>query len=343
VASRVINYSGAIPLDLDLLNTNKNMMIALGMLAQAVFGTSTVADGLAVTPTSPASMTVNVAAGSIYSIQNVDNTAFGSISADTTHQIQKQGINLGTLNLSCPAPGTPGQSINYLVQAIFQETDGGSTVLPYYNASNPAVAYSGPANAGTPNFTVRQGQCSINVLAGTAAATGSQTTPAPTAGYTPLYVVTVANGATTITSGNIAVSTSAPFFTKLPAIATSGGSLMIANNLSDLGSLATALTNLGFVKSLGSSGYQKLPGGLIVQWGTLTTGGSGSDAVTFPITFPNACFGVYPAINDPVLIQNTLGTRVPTTSGVNIISYISYSAGSPTGSGCLFRYTAIGY
>lgn len=46
-----------------------------------------------------------------------------------------------------------------------------------------------------------------------------------------------------------------------------------------------------FGSSLGSSGYQKLPGGFIVQWGRATHPGSGSGGVnfSFPITFPVAC------------------------------------------------------
>lgn len=50
-----------------------------------------------------------------------------------------------------------------------------------------------------------------------------------------------------------------------------------------------------FASSISSSGYQKLPSGLIVQWGNFTTGSS-PVAVTFPIAFPNGCttlaFGV---------------------------------------------------
>lgn len=41
-------------------------------------------------------------------------------------------------------------------------------------------------------------------------------------------------------------------------------------------------------KSLASSGYQKLAGGLIMQWGFVTT----NSTVTFPIAFPTQCFGV---------------------------------------------------
>ena len=36
---------------------------------------------------------------------------------------------------------------------------------------------------------------------------------------------------------------------------------------------------------LATSGYQRLPGGLILQWGLATNG-----TITFPIAFPNACF-----------------------------------------------------
>lgn len=44
----------------------------------------------------------------------------------------------------------------------------------------------------------------------------------------------------------------------------------------------------GSNQSLSSSGYQKLPGGLVIQWGRITSGSS----ATFALTFPNACFQV---------------------------------------------------
>ena len=217
---RQIIQIGAIPLDIDQLNQSKNVMIGLGMALQAILGTSTLVDGLACTPTSPASMQVHVAPGSIYTYGNVDNTAYGSVAADTAHQIVKQGINLGQLTFTLTAPVTTGFSVNYLVQAIYQDTDTGATVLPYYNSSNPSTAYNGPGNSGTSQNTVRQGQCVVSVIAGTAAATGSQTTPAPTTGYTGLFVITVANGATTVVSGNISQVAGAPFIAnKLTALA----------------------------------------------------------------------------------------------------------------------------
>lgn len=46
-----------------------------------------------------------------------------------------------------------------------------------------------------------------------------------------------------------------------------------------------------FPSSLAASGYQKLPSGLIIQWGVNNASPAGS-AVTFPITFPASCYVV---------------------------------------------------
>ena len=188
---RVINYPGAIPLDTDLLQTNKNTMIALGYAMQAILGTGTYVDGLACTPTSPPSLGVSVGTGSIYSLAGIDATAYGTLAADTADQILKQGIVIGSTPFTITPPSTSGQSVVYLVQAQFQEVDGGSVVLPYYNASNPAVAYSGPGGSGLAQNTNRQGKCILSLKVGTIAPTGSQVSPAPDAGYTGLWTITV--------------------------------------------------------------------------------------------------------------------------------------------------------
>lgn len=207
---RQLVYPGQIPLETDLLNTNRYAMIGLAKLAAAMLGTNTVVNGLACAPTSPASLQVNVGAGEIYYLTSVDATAYSSLAADTTDQIVKQGLSMATQALSCPAPGTAGYSINYLIEAAYADTDANSVILPYYNASNPSQAYSGPNNTGTAQYTIRKGACNLVAKAGTAATTGTQTTPAPDSGYVGLYVVTVANGQTTITSGNITKYTNAP-------------------------------------------------------------------------------------------------------------------------------------
>ena len=215
---RQIVYPGAIPLETDLLNAQKDALVALAMACQAVLGTTTVVDGLACAPTSPASLSVNIGPGSIYSQAVIDGSAYSSLAADS-RTIVKQGISLNTTTLTFTPPGTVGYSQNFLIEVAYLDQDGGSTVLPYYNASNPAVAYSGPANAGTAQYTTRQGLISIQTKAGVAAPSGTQTTPSVDAGYTALYVVTLAYGATSISAGNISTISTAPFLTpKLPAL-----------------------------------------------------------------------------------------------------------------------------
>jgi hypothetical protein len=214
---RLIQYTGAIPRVLDILLSNKNAMLADSFLARAVLGGATWVHGLGIAPTSPASLQVTIGAGSIYALDTVDATAYGDLGTDS-HVVLKQGILADPVTLTITPPSTAGYSQVFLVQAILQNADSGSTVLSYYNASNPAVPYAGPANSGTSQNTLRQAKCTIALKAGAAAATGSQTTPSPDAGYTGLYAITVANGQTSITSANWATLATAPFFPTLPSI-----------------------------------------------------------------------------------------------------------------------------
>ena len=216
---RQIVYPGAIPLETDLLNSNRNVLVALAKLAQAVWGTSSASTplvhGLACTPTTPASLQVSVAPGQIYAVEDLDATAYSSLAADTTDLILKQGIVLASTSFTLTPPVSTGQSVVYLIEAAYEDVDGGAVTLPYYNASNPAQAYAGPNNSGVAQNTVRQGQCVLELKAGIAANTGSQTAPSADPGFTPLWTVTVANGQTQITSANIAQVAGAPFLAGL--------------------------------------------------------------------------------------------------------------------------------
>lgn len=207
---RPINYPGQVPLETDLLLTNQSVMVGLAKLSQAIFGTGGMATGFGTTQTVVPSLNVLVAPGEIYSQQNLEATAVSSLPQDTAHLIVKQGILLDAATVAIAPPGTPGFSINYLIQVAYQDSDSGSTVLPYYNASNPAIAYSGPANSGAAQPTIRKGIAVVSAKPGTAATTGTQTTPAPDAGKLGLFVVTVANGAASIVNANIGVYAAAP-------------------------------------------------------------------------------------------------------------------------------------
>ena len=217
---RNIVYPGSIPLDTDLLSVNRNVMVALGFLAQTVLGGNTVTDGLACSPTTPASMSVTVSAGSITQMLVVDALSYGSLPADSTDPLIKMGINTTATTFTLVAPTSSGQAVNYLIEASLQESDTNPIVLPYHNAANPAQPYSGPANAGTAQNTQRIQRVALQLKPGAAANTGAQTTPPVDNGWVGLYVITVAYGQTAVTAANIATLPTAPFLPwKLPNLA----------------------------------------------------------------------------------------------------------------------------
>ena len=221
---RIIEYPMEQIIVDDFLNQRVLDMIALGKLISAILGTQTMVEGLACTPTSPASMNVNVSPGQIFFLEAVDTATYGDLSptaniighsvtpANTT--IMKQGMILSETTFALTAPSTSGDSVNYLISANYEDSDAVNTVLNYYNSSNPSQPFQGPNNSGTAQPTVRQGKCILTLTAGSAAPTGTQTTPAVPSGQIGLWVITVPYGATSITSSNISTYSGAPFLTQ---------------------------------------------------------------------------------------------------------------------------------
>lgn len=107
--------------------------------------------------------------------------------------------------------------------------------------------------------------------------------------------------------------------------------------------LSTALQTLmvgrsefaGRNQSLGASGYQKIPGGLIVQWGTYAiAAGAGTATITFPIAFPTAC---------RAMVMTMTTTSYSTTLVVPSVSATSAQVDETDGSGCTVLWIAIGH
>lgn len=78
-----------------------------------------------------------------------------------------------------------------------------------------------------------------------------------------------------------------------------------------------------FAKSLGQNGYQKLPGGLIIQWGYSSTWAS----VTFPTAFPN---NIYCVVSTPrgnwehyIASYSTTGFTPGTNGGTGAFFWIA--------------------
>lgn len=222
-------------------------MLEKTLLAKAILGPKTdgatypgtftpLADGFNCRPTSPASLSVVVDPGTMFDWQFVDATDFGyaptQISADTTNYTLKYGFTkVADAQNTKPIvpPVTPGDSRNDLIQIQLAEGDGATVTgingTPTIGSTEPVSFWQGVTGT-TPNpplttnkFTLRIDSVVISVKAGVAAPTGTQVTPAPDAGFHGLWVVTTANGQTSITSGDIAqypTSIAIPLDEKLP-------------------------------------------------------------------------------------------------------------------------------
>ncbi len=226
---RQMVYPGAVPLDTDLLYIQRNVAVALGVLARCVLGTGIVAEGLGAVP--GGGLSVLIGPGSLTANSVVDEGAFGSLPVDA-RPLVRSGINLDATALTVSAPASGAQV--WLVQAALKQVDGGALALPYYNAANPAVSWSGPLNSGQAQNTRRAQVVALTVKAGVPQPDGSQTAPAPDAGWVGLYGVTVRAGAAAVGPGDIAVLPGAPFlpyrlpqltpgFSRQTVIASTGG------------------------------------------------------------------------------------------------------------------------
>ena len=86
-------------------------------------------------------------------------------------------------------------------------------------------------------------------------------------------------------------------------------------------------------KSHAANGYQKFPGGIIIQWGLTSTTPSGS-SVTFPIAFPSSVYSI-------VLGQNTTAIPANAYSALNTQSLTGFAVSASSGNPGIFWF-AIG-
>ena len=157
---------------------------------------------------------------------------------------------------------------------------------------------------------------------------GTPTAPTPAPGT---------NGTRIATTAFVVASfapLASPGFTGSPTAPTQG-----------VGNASTLLATTAFVNpgsSLAANGYRKNPDGSIDQWCFVSqhfgTGHPDDISVTFPITFPTACYGVWPCTTD-----RSFGGNGTSASGSNYSSSVTTSGctvtleeGTPSG-------TASGY
>ncbi|HHX3465414.1 TPA: gp53-like domain-containing protein [Enterobacter asburiae] len=115
----------------------------------------------------------------------------------------------------------------------------------------------------------------------------------------------------------------------------SDGAAAISTALTNLGLGTAATKNVGtgsgqipdmssFTASRASTGWQKLPGGLIIQWGQAATNTSSLATVAYPIPFPNNVFQVIGSCLD---VNNANIVAINSTDGINfnLVAWVATS------------------
>ena len=140
-------------------------------------------------------------------------------------------------------------------------------------------------------------------------------------------------GSTTLTANNVLLGNGT---SALQAVAPSTSGNVLTSNGTTWQSTAPAVSSVdsqtgaitlssltAFANSLGTSGYQKLPSGLIIQWGSNGAGGNGAASVSFPISFPTACVNVQVTGGYSGTSGNSTGAYSVTTSGFSYTYHYS--------------------
>jgi hypothetical protein len=109
------------------------------------------------------------------------------------------------------------------------------------------------------------------------------------------------------------------------------------------GAVNTTHTDLnGATKSHITNGYQKLAGGLYMQWGTAATNASGVATFTFPVAFPNAHLNTQATYKVGSLAGNRAAINVNAGTTTSVSAYLADNAGGAV-SGADILFFSIGY
>ena len=99
----------------------------------------------------------------------------------------------------------------------------------------------------------------------------------------------------------------------------------------------------GSNQSLAAAGYQKLPGGLILQWGSGVGSNSGGVSMSFPIAFPNAVCNLHGTNRNVVSSLAHANIYSASTTGFQISMVSIDASGNTTYYADAFDWFALGY
>lgn len=106
-----------------------------------------------------------------------------------------------------------------------------------------------------------------------------------------VYLSVAASGPTTVVQ-DPTTDVSDTYWKSAFAVASTAQAQAWTDNTKQITPYLLAQALKGANQSLTTNGYQKIPGGFIIQWGSLTQDANLSTTYSFPLTFPTACVAV---------------------------------------------------
>lgn len=103
--------------------------------------------------------------------------------------------------------------------------------------------------------------------------------------------------------------------------------------------LANAFNNTN--QSLAITGYQKFPGGMILQWGQTVTDSNGFSAQTLPIAFPNAHLQATCSYQNGA--RNAIGTHIASLTQTTVQVFAFATTNGTAAVSAIVKWVAVGW
>lgn len=150
---------------------------------------------------------------------------------------------------------------------------------------------------------------------------------------TRFEIYAAANGVVISRQGTNSILT--PGFSALTSLTLNVGDSVVLESYSGIGNwyivggsvLLRYSTDFG--ASLAAQGYQKLPSGLIIQWGEINTSASADVTFTYPISFPNAVYSISGSCYNGAGAQNIVigfGNKGASLSSITVGAFVGNTA-----------------
>jgi hypothetical protein len=125
------------------------------------------------------------------------------------------------------------------------------------------------------------------------------------------------------------------------------GNQNTAGNAAGLTGLTASIVELNLMddveSSLSATGWSRLPGGLIIQWGRFSSSSGGTGTISFPLSFPTACASIVASQNHTGTSQTNVDNQLQFFNiGVSSFGYFANDVGGAVGT-ITYGWLAVGY